>query len=392
VLATKTTKEYYDVLRKFCALLQDGHTNVYYPSSVRKQLSNLKIRLLSINKRAFVSNVDQSLAKQIPLGTEILEVNGQPMKAYVQKRVIPYVSSSTQYVLWDWAIRTMFYGTKGDYVNLKLKQPSGKILTMKLLRNREGVKWVKPYKRPPLLEFKWLKGKVAYLAINSFSDNSIQQEFPKWLPELYKAKAVVIDIRKNGGGSSDNASFIVKHFTKQKVLLGSRWQTREHKAAYKAWGWYVNQELKKKPNHKLSEWEATSLKYYKKQVWHIGDTSSTLNDIKAKKIDAPLVVLTSYNTASAAEDFLIYLANIKRVTRVGQKTFGSTGQPLVFKMPGGGMARVCTKNDTYPNGKEFVGYGIIPHVEVSPTVQNYVKNEDVVLQKGLEVLKAKLRK
>lgn len=392
VLATKTTKAYYEVLKKFCALLQDGHTNVYYPPSVHKQLSNLKIRLLSINKRAFVSNVDQSLAKQIPLGTEVLEVNGQPLKAYVQKHVILYVSSSTKYVRWDWAIRTMFYGAKGDYINLKLKQPSGKVLTMKLLRDREGVKWLKPYKRPPLLEFKWLKGKIAYLAINSFSDNSIQQEFPKWLPRLYKAKAVVIDVRKNGGGSSGNASFIVKHFTKQKVLLGSRWQTREHRAAYKAWGKFVNEEVQKNPKYKLGEWETKALKYYKKQVWYVGDTSRTENHITAKKIDVPLVILTSYGTASAAEDFLIYLDNIKRATRVGQKTYGSTGQPLMFGLPGGGGARVCTKNDTYPNGKEFVGYGIIPHVEVSPTVQNYIKNEDVVLQKGLEVLKAKLKK
>jgi hypothetical protein len=34
----------------------------------------------------------------------------------------------------------------------------------------------------------------------------------------------------------------------------------------------------------------------------------------------------------------------------------------------GGSARICTKKDTYPNGKEFVGYGIKPDIEVKRTL------------------------
>lgn len=391
VLATKTTKEYYDVLRQFCALLEDGHTNVYYPREVRNGLSHLKIRLLSINRRAFVKNVDKSLVKKIPLGSEIVAVNGQPTKDYLKQQVLPYVASSTKYVLWDRGIRWMFYGSKGDKFKLKIKKPSGKTATVELIRDRTGIDWaVKPKKRP-LLEFKWLKNKIAYLAINTFSNNNITKEFPKYLPELYKAKGIIIDVRRNGGGNSNNASFVVKHFTEQKMVVGSRWKTREHRAAYKAWGWYVNEELKKDKEYKMSDWAKKSLKYFKKETWYLGDTDKEKNDITAKKIKAPLVVLTSYNTASSAEDFLIYLDNLKRGTWVGQKTFGSTGQPLMMKLPGGGRARVCTKIDTYPDGKEFVGYGIIPHVEVNPSVEDYMKKRDIVLKKGVETLKQKMK-
>ncbi|WP_299460948.1 S41 family peptidase [uncultured Microscilla sp.] len=392
VLATKSTKEYYDVLKQFCALLQDGHTNVYYPPPIRRQLSYPKLKLVAIGKRAFVRNVDKSLAGKIPLGSEIVEVNKQPVEKYVQQYKLPYIASSTQYVRWDRGIRTMLQGKKNNWVQLKIKQPSGKILKVKLPRDRTGVQWVKPNKRPALLEFKWLDQQIAYLAINRFDDDRIQKEFPKFLSKLYQAKGVIIDVRKNGGGNSNNASFIVKHFTEQKILLGARWQTREHRAAYKAWGKFVNKKIQQKPGYQLNKWEANALKYYQKKAWYIGDTSRTVNDVTAKKIKVPLVVLTSYHTASAAEDFLIYLENIQRATRVGQKTYGSTGQPLMFDLPGGGKARVCTKNDTYPNGKEFIGYGIIPHVEVSPTVQNYVDNQDVALQKGVEVLKTKIKK
>ena len=72
----------------------------------------------------------------------------------------------------------------------------------------------------------------------------------------------------------------------------------------------------------------------------------------------PTVILIGYNTASAAEDFLIYTENQKHMIKIGEPTFGSTGQPMPYDLPDGGSARVCTKKDTYPSGKEFVGFGI----------------------------------
>lgn len=40
--------------------------------------------------------------------------------------------------------------------------------------------------------------------------------------------------------------------------------------------------------------------------------------------------------------------------KIGEPTFGSTGQPYHFEMPGGGFARVCTKEDTFANGRGLV--------------------------------------
>ncbi|MFN8353101.1 MAG: S41 family peptidase [Spirosomataceae bacterium] len=105
----------------------------------------------------------------------------------------------------------------------------------------------------------------------------------------------------------------------------------------------------------------------------------------------PTVVLIGHNTASAAEDFLISADNQKHVTKIGERTFGSTGQPYLFAMPGGGNARVCTKKDTYPDGREFVGVGIKPDIEIIPTLQDYMANRDVVLDKALNYLTTKLK-
>lgn len=59
---------------------------------------------------------------------------------------------------------------------------------------------------------------------------------------------------------------------------------------------------------------------------------------------------------------------------------------MSFSLPGGGSARICTKRDTYADGTDFVGVGVIPDVLVAPTVQSLISGKDVVLEKAVAVL------
>ena len=72
---------------------------------------------------------------------------------------------------------------------------------------------------------------------------------------------------------------------------------------------------------------------------------------------------------------------------VGEKTAGSTGNPITVALPGGGIFRVVSKRDMFPDGKEFVGIGIIPDVEVKITQQEIVGGNDPVLDKGIDVIR-----
>jgi len=66
---------------------------------------------------------------------------------------------------------------------------------------------------------------------------------------------------------------------------------------------------------------------------------------------------------------------------------GSTGQPLFISLPGGGMARICTKADTYPDGRAWVGHGIQPTVKAVPTVADLRRGRDTVLEAALAQLR-----
>jgi carboxyl-terminal processing protease len=131
------------------------------------------------------------------------------------------------------------------------------------------------------------------------------------------------------------------------------------------------------------------LSYYRNDSWEEGKTMKFINDADTSdRLHQPLVVLTSNFTVSAAEDFLIMLKGLgNRARIIGQKTAGTTGQILNFAIPTGGSYYICSKNDTYPDGRKFVGIGIIPDIEVEPTIEDYIKGEDKILEKAIQILK-----
>ena len=145
-------------------------------------------------------------------------------------------------------------------------------------------------------------------------------------------------------------------------------------AAYKAWG-------------ALGDQKYTT--YAKGNAWKEGGYEEFKPSYRSKFL-GPVVVLISCYTGSAAEDFLIFIDGLERFTTVGEPTFGSTGQPLLLQLPGGGGARICTKRDTYPDGRDFVGYGVQPKVKIERTPAALIGKEDNILSKGLEILKEKL--
>ena len=108
---------------------------------------------------------------------------------------------------------------------------------------------------------------------------------------------------------------------------------------------------------------------------------------KGPSFKGRVVVLTGPSTYSAAEDFVAAFKNMNRGKLIGQPTGGSTGQPLMFQLPFGGMGFVCSKKDLMPDGSHFVGFGIKPDIKVNPSLKNFQAGKDEVLEAAIVHLK-----
>jgi C-terminal processing protease CtpA/Prc len=388
---TQNDYEYYRLLQKFCAFLKDGHTNIWFPKKIQDSIfntdfGNYRLLLSNIEDKAIITRINKSKKNEIPIGTEIIEVNGIETEKYLKDNVLPY--TSTDFIREDWGIERMLEGYVGTSYDLKLKLPNGKLKSLKLTHKKtEEEEMFPPIEKMELLDFKWIRPDIAYVSLNSFTDWEISVLFKEKIPELKKAKAIIVDLRFNGGGNTNIGKEIFKHLTNDTILYGSKTQSRLHIPTFKAWGKWTQE------NDTIDNaWSKQAYLSYRDEYYYdfsYSPDTTSINDLKLLKnnrIVVPTAILIGHNTGSAAEDFLIYADNQKHMTKIGAPTFGSTGQPMLFDMPNGGNARVCTKKDTYPNGKEFVGVGIQPDIMIATSLSDYMENKDPVLEQAIEFL------
>ena len=141
VQKTENDYEYYRLLKKFCATLKDGHTNIDFPNEIQSKLmrtgfGEYRIFLENIEHRAIITHVNPSKKNIIPPGSEIISVNGLSTKEYLAQFVSPFISSSTSYVLEDIATMDMLQGLEGEQYELKIQKPKGEITILTLTHSR----------------------------------------------------------------------------------------------------------------------------------------------------------------------------------------------------------------------------------------------------------------
>lgn len=388
---TKDNEEYYKELKRMCALLKDGHTNIYYNHAkiITTYFDSLQWYIACVEGRPIVEKINELNKEKIPVGTEIVKVNGLPAKEYIEKYSLPYVSSSTDYVRWRNATLSMFSSTQGVSYDVELLTPDRRTLKMHITHEvKEPVRSDPLYpaeKESGLMELKWYSGDIAYVALNAFHDKKINEQFDNVFPELKKrAKKLIIDIRRNGGGSTSIGADILSYLTPDSVLIGSRWETRVYAASHAAWGKFLS------PSDTIGdEWAKKSYMTARGEYYEGEDASLYSISPEHERLVVPTAILIGNYTASAAEDFLILADKQKHIVKIGQPSNGSTGQPIMLDLVRGFSARICTKKDTYPDGRMFVGCGVKPDIEVVPTIQDFIDERDRTLETALEYLKKK---
>jgi C-terminal processing protease CtpA/Prc len=356
----KTTADYYRVMMQFAAALKDSHTNVYAPRELFDVLyATPGIRTALIESKVIVTSVMDPALRSAgwKVGDAILKIDDRDVREYAETEVEPYVSASTSQ---DRDVRTFIYSLLAGNLNrpivLTVEDATGKREVWRVVR--PPVKEGEAFWKLPGAEFRLLPGNFAYLAINEFEDDSGLKTLLDHLPEIQSAKGLILDVRQNGGGNTQNSNSILQVLAST-PFLWERERTPKYRAVYRAVGFPQG-------------WEAFDQFAFPPDAQH--------------HLGLPVAVLTSAATFSTAEDFVAMFGAMHRGIIVGEPTGGSTGQPFSFKLPGGGSARICTKDTRAPDGKVFEGVGIQPQVAVKPSIEDIRTGKDAALNRAVEIL------
>jgi C-terminal processing protease CtpA/Prc len=101
-----------------------------------------------------------------------------------------------------------------------------------------------------------------------------------------------------------------------------------------------------------------------------------------------VLILVNELTQSSAEFHAMALRAVPGATVVGSTTAGADGNVSAIVLPGNVTTRITGIGVYYPDGRETQRVGIVPDVEVKPTIKGIAEGRDEVLEKAVQLLKA----
>jgi hypothetical protein len=179
------------------------------------------------------------------------------------------------------------------------------------------------------VEMKVLPGNIRYVDMQGFVwvGPESAAAYDNAMRFLAGGDAAIIDLRRNGGGSPEAVQYLISHFME--------------------------------PNRHLV-------------TFHMGATQvdrlSTLANLPAgRMVGKPLYVLTSGNTASAAEEFTGHVSGFRLGETIGETTAGAGFRNSFFALPGGYLISVSVGRAVLAStGKDWEGVGIAPSHKAAP--------------------------
>jgi carboxyl-terminal processing protease len=320
--AANSTDEFYSVLRRMIAPLDDPHTRVFAPEEKfdwwHPRLVTAGIAIREVDGAATVVEVEPDSEPQragVRAGDLLETVNGEPALSLIRARLInPVVASAS---LRYRAFATVLEGTPGSSVEIRWKGKNGSERTARFQRYWQ--------QRELGLRIRRERGGFAVIEIDAFT-RPVAANFARTLKQkLAGARGVILDLRSNGGGDTDAMTDIASSFFSPGVGLG-QFTGRDGS------GFTIATRLKSP--------------FMPEPIPHT---------------EVPLVVLTSERTASAAEILIASLKASKRASIIGTETCGCVlAIRSRHELPDGGLLDVSEMDYQTAAGERLEKNGIKP--------------------------------
>ena len=196
---------------------------------------------------------------------------------------------------------------------------------------------------------------IGYLHIASFGSKNGRtwvEAIDPIVNEFFDHKSLIIDVRDNGGGNSNNVDKIVGRFADQKRV-----------SALLQW--------RNGPRHSDFGF------IWKGHVEPAGD----------KQFTKPIIVLTDRKVVSSGEYFVLAMKRFPYVRTVGDTTFGALGSPLRKKLPNGWEYRIPTGKWSSADYVLYEDIGVPPDIHVAVSPADSLMERDPVIEMAIQLLK-----
>jgi C-terminal processing protease CtpA/Prc len=349
ILVVKDKTDYTVTMLELIARIHDTHANVW---GGNKTLSDFWGKNYPPFEVSFVENqavvtdyYDNKLALESTLqkGDIILKINDKDVTEIVANRLKRTPASNYPTQLRD--IGPNLLRSNDSLVNVTYKR-NNQIFTHSI--KTYPLSKVKIYKKYEVKDtsFTFIDKDIAYINHGTLMKKNI----PKIWKEMQNAKALIIDDRNY---PSDFALFILSRHLQPKRTPFVKFS----KGSIKTPGLFVYTDYTKSGMNNSD--------YFKGKV----------------------IILVNETTQSSAEYHAMAYRTAPNATVIGSTTAGADGNVSSIRLPGGISTMISGIGVYYPDGRETQRIGIVPDIEVKPTIEGIKNGKDEVLEKAIEFIR-----
>lgn len=344
----RTQDEFYALLRRLVAPLHDAHTRVYAPGEYadwqHTRYLTVGVSLRELAGALVVVRVERGSAAQragVRAGDELLSVDGEPAAPLFARR---NADSTPDRNARRETLAHLFDGPLDKPITTVFADERGRTKTTQLRRAWQ--------ERAPVLHIHHA-GAYAVVNFNTFTQEIALQLTRALRTDLHNARGLILDLRDNGGGDAEAMTDIASAFLPTGTSLG-RFTDRAG--------------------------QITSAPQTRAALLLAADEVANFR--------APVVLLTSSRTASAAEVFAAALHERGRATLVGEQTCGCVlGIRRRHTLPDGGALDLSELDYCTANGTRLEGAGLTPDETVAPLRADLTAGRDPALTRADQILK-----
>lgn len=383
-LATTDDVAFFELLKRYMARFDDGHTNILrYSYKWNDVYDFAPLFFTELDGRYYISELWASSGlDSLALGAELVRIEGAGMEDYARTHYYPSIAAGSERAKRRQVAESCLgTGLPGTRFGCTLRYRDGRIVEADLCNefnrlsraNGLGQRWswkgfVAPQRRN--VELRWPQERIALLDFRAFDEEDFPRIDSLMREVADKAEGLIVDLRYCRGGASTVGDRLSSYLIDAPCLT-DRSRTRSGNGYKRSQG----------------NWRPCYEDFYRNRACEMLPADTIRLD-RSKLLRCPAVILIGRKTVSAAETFLLHIVELsKRPPILGEPTEGSTGAPLVVDLPHGACARICTLCHLYPqSGEPFARVGIRPDAEIPVGVEDYLSGRDRVLEEALRRL------
>ncbi|WP_417359659.1 S41 family peptidase [Galbibacter sp.] len=329
--------------------IQDTHANLWGGADKIDEWKGVNYAPVHVrfieNQLVVTDYYNQELKNEVGLkiGDIITEINGMPIQEIVKEKLRYYPASNLPTRLRD--ISADLLRSNSDRIDIVFVTGNSNHQknTLKLYpKDSLGIyRW---YRKSDNKSFKMLDNNIGYVTLQTIKEEDI----PKIKSEFKDTKGIIIDIRNYP------STFVP-------FSLGS---------------YFVSSST-------------PFVKFTNGNVDNPGEFTFTSNieiPSQGKTYNGKLVVLVNELSQSQAEYTSMAFRAGDNTTIIGSTTAGADGNVSAIRLPGGLRTMISGIGVNYPNGEGTQRVGIVPDIEVQPTIEGIKQGKDELLEKAIEII------